>query len=55
MIGGILMFISATPPFQALKLDNLGEVFIAGGCILAIAHFAKGHRRATLAREAVAT
>lgn len=55
MLGGILMFISATPPFAAIKLDNLGEVFIAGGCIWAIAHFSRGRRRAPLAREALAT
>jgi hypothetical protein len=54
-LGGTLMFISATPPFQALKLDNLGEVLIAGGCIWALAHFSKGRKRATLAREAVTT
>ncbi len=55
MLGAILMLISATPPLAAIKLDNLGEVFIAGGCIWAIAHFARGRRRATLAREAIAT
>ena len=40
-IGGVLMFISATPMMMKLKLDNFGEVLIAGGCIWAIAHFAK--------------
>ena len=39
--GGVLMFISATPFIANLKLDNFGEVFIAGGCIWAVAHFAK--------------
>jgi hypothetical protein len=52
MLGGILMFISATPPFQRLKLDNFGEILIAGGCIWAIAHFASGKPRKALAREA---
>lgn len=40
-VGGVLMFVSATPFFMKLKLDNFGEVLIAGGCIWAIAHFAK--------------
>lgn len=40
MLGGLLMLVSASPPFRALKLDNLGEVLIAGGCIWAIARFA---------------
>jgi hypothetical protein len=40
--GGLLMFISAMPPLMRLKLDNLGEVLIAGGCIWAIAHFSRG-------------
>jgi hypothetical protein len=39
-LGGLLMFISAAPPFMKLKLDNFGEVLIAGGCIWAIARFA---------------
>jgi hypothetical protein len=41
LVGGVLMFISATPLVARLKLDNLGEVFIAGGCIWAVARFAK--------------
>lgn len=40
-IGGVLMFLSAAPPAAKLKLDNLGEIFIAGGCIWAVAHFAR--------------
>jgi hypothetical protein len=40
LVGGVLMFISATPWFARLKLDNAGEVCIAGGAIWAIAHFA---------------
>ena len=39
MLGGLLMLISASPPFRALKLDNFGEVLIAAGCIWAIARF----------------
>jgi len=39
MLGGLLMLMSAAPPFRALKLDNFGEVLIAGGCIWAIARF----------------
>jgi hypothetical protein len=39
MVGGILMFISATPWFARLKLDNAGEVCIACGAIWALAHF----------------
>lgn len=39
-LGGLLMLISAAPPARNLKLDNFGEILIAGGCIWAIAHFA---------------
>jgi hypothetical protein len=35
------MLMSAAPPFRALKLDNFGEILIAGGCIWAIAHFSR--------------
>jgi hypothetical protein len=45
-LGGALMYISATPPFQRLKLDNFGEVLIAGGAIWAIWHFTRPHVRA---------
>jgi hypothetical protein len=41
LLGGALMFVSATPLVARLKLDNFGEILIAGGCIWAIAHFAK--------------
>jgi hypothetical protein len=41
-LGGSLMLISALPPFMKLKLDNFGEVLIAGGCIWALAHFSAG-------------
>jgi hypothetical protein len=40
-LGGVLMLASAAPPFRALKLDNFGEILIAGGCIWAIAHFSR--------------
>jgi hypothetical protein len=33
------MLATALPPLQALKLDNLGEVLIAGGLVWAIARF----------------
>jgi hypothetical protein len=35
------MLASAAPPFRALKLDNFGEILIAGGCIWAIARFSR--------------
>jgi hypothetical protein len=41
MLGGILMFISATPPVSRYKLDQLGEVLISGGAIWAIWHFTR--------------
>lgn len=41
-LGGTLMFVSALPPFMRLKLDNFGEILIAGGCIWALAHFSAG-------------
>ena len=49
MLGGLLMLMSAAPPFRALKLDNFGEVLIAGGCIWAIARFAVRRSPATVA------
>jgi len=49
--GGLLMLISAMPPLSAWKLDNFGEILIAGGCIWGIAHFA-GARKSWLARQA---
>ncbi len=41
-LGGTLMLISATPPLMKLKVDNFGEILIAGGCIWALAHFSRG-------------
>ncbi len=49
--GGLLMLLSAMPPLSTYKLDNFGEILIAGGCIWGIAHFA-GNRRSRLARQA---
>ena len=40
-LGGVLMLASAMPPLRNFKLDNFGEILIAGGCIWALAHFAK--------------
>jgi hypothetical protein len=51
-LGGLLMLISATPPLMAVKLDNFGEVLIAGGVIWAIAHFSRGRARGPLSRPA---
>ncbi|MBK6597279.1 MAG: hypothetical protein IPG25_04865 [Proteobacteria bacterium] len=47
-IGGLLMFISATPPFMRYKMDNVGEVMICLGAIWAIAHFADSRNRVRL-------
>lgn len=46
LLGGLLMLVSAMPPFSALKLDNFGEVLIAGGCIAALSRFARERRDA---------
>jgi hypothetical protein len=43
--GGLLMFISATPPMQKYKLDNFGEVLIKGGTYWAIWHFTRDQLR----------
>ncbi|HRX91081.1 MAG TPA: hypothetical protein P5528_16700 [Steroidobacteraceae bacterium] len=44
LVGGILMFISATPLLMRYKLDNFGEVMIAFGAIWAVAHFTSRDR-----------
>lgn len=44
LVGGVLMFISATPPLMRSKLDNFGEVMIALGAIWAVARFASRDR-----------
>jgi hypothetical protein len=49
--GGLLMLVSATPPFARWKLDNLGEVFITGGAFWAIWFFTRG-RAVTASRAA---
>jgi hypothetical protein len=49
LIGGVLMFISATPVPSRYKLDNLGEVLIALGAIWAVAHFTRARRSASAA------
>lgn len=49
-LGGVLMLASAMPPLRTFKLDNFGEILIAGGCIYAIAHFARGRRPGRFAR-----
>jgi hypothetical protein len=38
-LGGVVMLATALPPMRPLKLDNFGEVLIAGGLIAAIARF----------------
>jgi hypothetical protein len=48
--GGLLMLLSAMPSLSTYKLDNFGEILIAGGCIWGIAHFA-GNRRSRFARQ----
>lgn len=40
-LGGLLMLISAMPPFMRFKLDNFGEVCIAFGAIYALWHFTR--------------
>ncbi|MFO1427804.1 MAG: hypothetical protein U1F11_12705 [Steroidobacteraceae bacterium] len=50
LAGAVLMLLSATPPAMPYKLDNLGEVLIAGGCIWAIARFARDRTRAAGAK-----
>ena len=49
-LGGLLMLISATPPFARWKLDNLGEVLIKGGAFWAIWHFTRAEARTAGAR-----
>ena len=44
--GGALMLASAMPPLRDYKLDNFGEILIAGGCIWAITHFSALRRAA---------
>lgn len=41
LVGGLLMLVSASPPMMRLKLDNFGEILIAGGVIWALARFSR--------------
>lgn len=41
-LGGLAMLASASPLLRVYKLDNFGEILIAGGCIAALAHFSRG-------------
>lgn len=43
-LGGVLMLLSASPLLREFKLDNFGEILIAGGCIAALARFSAGQR-----------
>ena len=52
LLGGVLMLLSAMPPLSRWKLDNFGEILIAGGCIWALATFSSGVRRAAPPRPA---
>jgi hypothetical protein len=54
-LGGLLMLISATPPFARYKLDNLGEVLISGGAYWAIWRFARRAARARATDVGVST
>jgi hypothetical protein len=52
MLGGLLMLASASPPGMKYKLDNFGEVLIAGGVIWALAYLTQGRPRQPLTRSA---
>ena len=54
-LGGVLMLASAMPPLRNFKLDNFGEILIAGGCIWALAHFSRGRKAGRLALSSDAT
>lgn len=51
LLGGVVMLLSAAPPGMKLKLDNLGEVFITGGVIWALATLTRGRARQPLSRD----
>jgi hypothetical protein len=51
LLGGVLMLLSAAPPGMKLKLDNLGEVFITGGVIWALAMLTRGRARQPLSTD----
>ncbi|MBM4217020.1 MAG: hypothetical protein FJ178_04100 [Gammaproteobacteria bacterium] len=50
-LGGVLMLASAMPPLRNFKMDNFGEILIAGGCIWALAHFARDRNENRLAHS----
>lgn len=52
LVGGVSMLLSAMPPLSRWKLDNFGEILIAGGCIWALAVFSSGVRRPAAATPA---
>jgi hypothetical protein len=54
-LGGLLMLLSAMPPLRNWKLDNFGEVLIAGGCIFALAHFSRGRKPGPVTRATTAS
>jgi hypothetical protein len=49
-LGGVLMLASAMPPLRNFKMDNFGEILIAGGCIWALAHFSRDRKPGRFAR-----
>ncbi|MEY2625246.1 MAG: hypothetical protein EBT64_06805 [Gammaproteobacteria bacterium] len=49
-LGGVLMLASAMPPLRNFKLDNFGEILIAGGCIWALSHFSRDRKPGPYAR-----
>jgi hypothetical protein len=51
LLGGVVMLLSAAPPGMKLKLDNLGEVFITGGVIWALATLTRGRARQPLSTD----
>ncbi len=52
LLGGVVMLVSASPAGMKFKLDNLGEVFITGGVIWALATLTRGRARQALSRDA---
>lgn len=51
LLGGVVMLLTASPPGMKYKLDNLGEVFITGGVIWALAALTRGRARQPLSRD----
>ena len=50
-LGGVLMLASAMPPLRNFKLDNFGEILIAGGCMWALVHFSRNRKPGRYARS----